>query len=260
MHNGAIHIQHLYSTGSSETMQFLCIAALLLVAVAARPDSQKPWQKNKFPPIGGPRPDFKPGDNKHVIKSPEDRVAGSGGDSSEWSHETTGFLNRPSKVPGKENPQGPIRGDDGSDHQPGKPSQASNRGKRQAPAFGVMTDEPGVPRPGPGRHFGRPRGPPREQETKTHVLTPFQVNNVTFQNITDVPLKEGENIFLLPKHGRSRPHHHKGGKRGPPQNEQYLKLIYNVTEPDTFSIEYGVLKPINIGELFGEEDNLEDDY
>ncbi|KAM7419290.1 hypothetical protein PAMA_016414 [Pampus argenteus] len=201
-------------------MQFLCIAALLLVAVAAHPDSQKPWQENKFPPIGGPQPDFKPGDNEHVIKSPEDGDAGSGGDRSEWSHE----LNRPSKVPGKGNTHGPIRGDDGSDRQPGRPSQASNRGKRQAPAFGVMTDEPGVPRPGPGRHFGRPRGPPRGKGP--NMRNPAARGNMVFSPIF----------------------------------KQYLKLIYNATEPNTFSIEYGVLKPINIGELFGEEDNLEDGY
>lgn len=37
-------------TGSSEAMQLLCVAALVLSAVAAQPGSRRPWQDGKFPP------------------------------------------------------------------------------------------------------------------------------------------------------------------------------------------------------------------
>ncbi|TDH16217.1 hypothetical protein EPR50_G00017620 [Perca flavescens] len=35
----------------------------------------------------------------------------------------------------------------------------------------------------------------------------------------------------------------KGGRNGPPKDGQYVKLIYNTTEPNKVSIEFGVLKP-----------------
>ncbi|XP_042250464.1 uncharacterized protein LOC121885251 [Thunnus maccoyii] len=245
-------------------MQFLCITALLLAAVAAHPDSQTPWQDKEFPPTGDPQLDFKPGDDEQATNSPEDGHTGSGGGSPEWSHEMpTGLPNWPSKEPSME----PMT-HDWSDYQTGRPSVASNRGKRQAPDFGVMTDEPGVPHPGSSRHFGRPRGPPRGKRPNMRnpaakgnmVFSPiFKVDSVTVQNITNAPLKEGENLFLQPRHGGRGHHHHKGGNHGPP-TQQYLKLIYNATEPNKVSIEYGVLKPTNPGKLFREENNLEEDY
>ncbi|XP_040891136.1 cleavage and polyadenylation specificity factor subunit 6-like isoform X2 [Toxotes jaculatrix] len=244
-------------------MQFLCITALLLSAVAARPDSWRPWQDEKFPPAGGPKlgADSKHGDGEQSVQeAPEDRDGGSGrdwpeGDSGHpvWPHEMPTWLpNRP----GKGNPQGPMKGTDGNDRRPGRPSQVPNRGKRQAPGF--IHDQPGRHHSRPSKHFGRPRGPHRGKgpsmrnpgPTGTVVFSPlFKVDNVTFQNVTSVPLKEGENLFLMPK----------GGKHGPPENGQYVKLIYNTTEPSKVSIEYGVVKPMYVGELVGEENNPEGD-
>ncbi|XP_070768636.1 uncharacterized protein [Enoplosus armatus] len=257
-------------------MQLLFIAASLLSAVAARPDSWRPWQDEKFPPTGGPKLDAdsqRGDDEQSVTQAPEDGDGGSVGDWPEWDsghpvwlHEMPPWLpNRPSRRPGNENPCGHTKRTDGNDRQPGRPSQVSTRGKRQAPGF--MHDEPEVPHPGASRHFGRPnKGPPRgrwpnRRNPEAMVFSSvFKVDNVTFQNVTDVPLKEGENIFLMPKHSGRGPHHHKRGKHGPPKNGQYVKLIYNATEPNNVAIEYGVLKPMNLAEIVGEEDNPEEYY
>ncbi|XP_044045168.1 uncharacterized protein LOC122873009 isoform X2 [Siniperca chuatsi] len=228
----------LYS--SSEAMQLLCIAALLLSAVAARPDSWKPWKDEKFPPTGRPKldADSKHGHNKQsMTQVPEDGDRGSGGDLPKSASGHQVWLPNRSSRPG--NPQGPMKGPDGNDRQVGRPSQVSTRSKRQVP--GVTPDEPGVRHPGPGR-----RNP--------GVMV--SIFNVTFQNVTDVTLKEGEHIFL--KHGEKGPHHNKGGKHGPPENRQYVKLTYNATEPKKVRIEYGVLKPMNLSKIVGEEKDPEE--
>ncbi|XP_071360587.1 uncharacterized protein [Trachinotus anak] len=198
-------------------MQLLFISALLLSAVAARPDSWRPWQDEKFPPAGGPKLDA---GSKHcdgeqsVTQVSEDGDGGSGGD---WSEGDSGP---------------PV----------------------WAPGF-----MPGVPRFGSFRHFGRRRGPLRGKWPNMRnpnakgniVFSPaFKVDNVIVENITAVALKEGENLFLMPKRGGRRPHN----------QMQYVKLIYNSSEPNNVSIEYGVVKPMNFGEHVGEDDPEESDW
>ncbi|KAF1395266.1 hypothetical protein PFLUV_G00009750 [Perca fluviatilis] len=176
----------------SEVMQLLCIAALLLSAVAAKPDSWRPWQN-------GPKldADSKHGDDEQSLTpAPEDGDGGSGVIDWPLGH------------------RGPSKG------------KRPNRRNPGAMAFSPM----------------------------------IKVDNVTFQNTTAVPLKEGENIFLMPKNGGGGPHHNKGGRNGPPKDGQYVKLIYNASEPNKVSIEFGVLKPMHLGEFVGEEDNPEEDY
>ncbi|XP_024254163.1 proline-rich protein HaeIII subfamily 1-like [Oncorhynchus tshawytscha] len=79
----------------------------------------------------------------------------------------------------------------------------------------------------------------------------FQADNVTLQNASGLPLKEGENIFLLPKGGRGTPPPRHGHKRpqelgfGYPhssgfQFQPYLKLIYNPSATNKISFEYGI--------------------
>ncbi|XP_051241607.1 uncharacterized protein LOC127355142 [Dicentrarchus labrax] len=242
-------------------MQLLYIVALLLSAVAAHPDSWRPWQDEKIPPAGGPKMDS---DNESVTQTPDDVDGGSGGDLPEWdsdhpTHEMPPwFANRPTGRPGKGNPRGPMKGTDGNDRRPGRPSQVSTRSKRQA--HGAMR--------GPSGHSGRPKRPsrgnwwPNRRNPSPPAFSPiFKVDNVTFQNITGVTLKEGENVFLMPMHGgrgHHHHHHHRGGKHGPPENGQYVKLIYNATEPNQVSVEYGVLKPMSLGAIVA--DNPEEDY
>ncbi|KAK5899618.1 hypothetical protein CesoFtcFv8_009078 [Champsocephalus esox] len=143
----------------------------------------------------------------------------------------------------------------GSGEESGRPSWAP----------GFMSDVSGVPHHRFGRHRGH-RGPsrghrPNRRNPAEMVFSPsFKVDNVTFQNTTDVSLKEGENIFLAPKQGRRGPHHHRGGRHGPPQSGQYVKLIYNATQPNMVSIEFGVFKPITLVEYAGEDENPEDDF
>ncbi|KAK1886297.1 Histone lysine demethylase PHF8, partial [Dissostichus eleginoides] len=97
----------------------------------------------------------------------------------------------------------------GSGEESGRPSWAP----------GFMSDVSGVPHNRFGRHRGH-RGPsrghrPNRRNPVEMVFSPsFKVDNVTFQNTTDVSLKE-----------------------------EYVKLIYNAMEPNMVSIEFGVLKP-----------------
>ncbi|KAJ0033742.1 hypothetical protein NQD34_000849 [Periophthalmus magnuspinnatus] len=73
----------------------------------------------------------------------------------------------------------------------------------------------------PGLHFYK----------KPIVFSPiFKIDNVTFQNSSDVQLKEGENIFFLMKETR-------------PPFKQYVKLTYNSTEPNQVTVEFGELQP-----------------
>ncbi|XP_050926559.1 uncharacterized protein LOC108896486 isoform X1 [Lates calcarifer] len=216
------------------TMQCTCVENLLdvfklvilnlLCRYFFQPDF---WQDEKFPPAHGPRLDVDPkrGDNEQSVTQPqEDGDGGSGGDFPEEDSEHPSW----------------------------------------APDF--MPDEPGVPHSRPGKQMRRHRGPPRRRWLNRKnpgvmdkvVFTPtFKADNVTFQNTTTISLKEGENIFLMSRHGRGGPHHHRVGKHGPPENVQYVKLIYNTTEPNKVSIEYGVLKPVNLSELAGGDDNSE---
>ncbi|XP_037621416.1 uncharacterized protein LOC119485735 isoform X1 [Sebastes umbrosus] len=231
-------------------MQLLCVATLLLSAVAAQPDF---WPDERSPPPGGPQTED--GDGEFDGVWPQ-WVSGH----PVWQDEMPSWL--PDTRPENGNP--PMKGTDGDDHQPGRPSQVSARGKRQAPGF--TSDGPGVPPPGPGRQFERRRGSsggkrPNRRDPSTMVFSPmFKVDNVAFQNVTDVTLKEGETLFLMPRHGGRGHHHQKGGRHGPPKTGQYVKLIYKAAEPNKVSIEVGVSKPMNPGEFFGVEDHPEEDY
>ncbi|XP_078138848.1 uncharacterized protein LOC139911817 [Centroberyx gerrardi] len=300
-------------------MEVLCIVALLLSAVAARPDPWWQWEQgnSQFPPFGGPqqdpdRPDFKPGDNGGAYpptgSQPADADGGNPGPSGPywpgweprspiWPGEMPPrFPHRPSRGPGNGGPQRPIGGADGSNRQPGGPPQIPDRGDGRAPDFGLMPDEPGAypdpwPPRRPGGRWGRPRGPPRggrpnmrDPNGRYGQIPPppsgggdralfdgiffgghpdvvgnrefipiFKADNVTFQNVSGLPLKEGENVFLLPR-----------GRRGPPRPEEdhdgpqrlafgmpsyglqpYLKLIYNPTATNKISFEYGLVMPVS---------------
>ncbi|KAJ0050950.1 hypothetical protein NL108_009947 [Boleophthalmus pectinirostris] len=92
-----------------------------------------------------------------------------------------------------------------------------------------------------------------ELKPPTRVLVPvFRVENVTFQNTTSVQLEQGDNLFLKVK-GRGPPHppHFKpqhfrvpfhGPPHRPPFRGQYVKVIYNSTEPNQVSVEYGTVE------------------
>ncbi|XP_038569287.1 uncharacterized protein LOC119898998 [Micropterus salmoides] len=230
-------------------MQLLCIAALLLSAVAAHPR-----QDEKLRPTGGPKLDAhsKGGDNDTSV------MHGPGRDSGHPVSMPAWLPNRPSRKPGHGNTSGPMKGSDGKDRQPGTLTQASTRGKRQVPS--LKPDVPGIRHPEPAKHFERPKGPQQARPNgKNPVYSPvFKVDKVTFQNTTDVTLKKGENIFLMPMHGergqedKRGPQQNKGGNPAPPKNWQYVKLIYNTTEPNKVSFEYGFLKPMNLSGIAGE--------
>ncbi|XP_034395846.1 uncharacterized protein LOC117735380 [Cyclopterus lumpus] len=214
-------------------MQLLCIAALLLSAVAAQSGSRRPWQEGQFLTTSEPKLDADSksvDDEQSVTHAPEDGQEGLGGGWPAWD----------------------------SDHR----SQVSASGKRQT-VFISDGSESHHPRPARQSGGSRGRGPSRGQRPNRRnpgakVFSPvFKVDNVTFQNITDVTLKEGENIFLMPRHGGRGAHNHKGGRHGPPKDVQVVKLIYNATEPNKVSVEFGLFKP-KLGEFIGEENNDED--
>nr|XP_040041337.1 uncharacterized protein LOC120824547 isoform X1 [Gasterosteus aculeatus aculeatus] len=210
-------------------MQLLCVAALVLSAVAAQPGSRRPWQDGKFPPAVA---DSKRGDGEQpVTRGPEDVDEGSSGDWPAWD----------------------------SDHL----SHVSTSGKRQVPGVTVRLRRH---LSGPNRQSGRRGGPSRGQKPNRRnpvpmVFSPvFKVDNVTFQNVTDVTLKEGENIFLMPKQGPGEPQDHKRGRDGFPKNGEFVKLIYNATEPNKVSLEFGVFKLMNPRKFIGEENHSDEMY
>ncbi|XP_028265385.1 uncharacterized protein LOC114438328 [Parambassis ranga] len=228
-------------------MQVLFIAAALLSAVAAQPNPWKPWKDEKFPPSGRPRLDA---DSELVTLGPEDGDKGESGDGSEensappvWRGERAhGLAHKPTKRPEKGHTHGPKNR---TDSQTGT-TTAPIRSKRQAPGLSTF---------GPHRRPGKPEGPPHGKWPGPKVLSPvFKVENVTFQKVADVSLKEGENLFLMPKHGGRGPHQHKSGERGPPVNGQYVKLVYNSTAPDKVFLEYGVFNHMSPA-MAGEEDD-----
>ncbi|KAG7241253.1 hypothetical protein INR49_025771 [Caranx melampygus] len=218
-------------------MQFLFIAALLVSAVAAHPDSGRPWQDEKFPPAGGPKLDADPNcrdREQSVARFPEDGNAGSGGDRTEGY---SGHPVRPRDVlpwlqitPSAEPENGNQQPGDMTNQDLMK--RLPTWGKREAPGFGLRRK--------------RARGPNmRNPGVRGNIVfSPvFTVDSVTFQNITAVPLKEVNSViwgsvFMIPK--------------------QYVKLIYNATEPNKVSIEYGVVKPMSLGALVGIQDDPEE--
>ncbi|XP_032388085.1 uncharacterized protein LOC116699536 [Etheostoma spectabile] len=269
-------------------MQLLCIAALLLTAVAIKPPSWKPrLNRPKLDAVS------KHGDNERSL-TPAPEVGDGGSGEVDWPFGHRG----PSK--GK-NPNGRNPGamafslmikidnvtfqnttavalkegeniflmPKGRKHGPPKDVQYvkliynTTVPNKASLEFGVLNLAPGFMSDEPRKVFGRQRGPAggKGRNPGAMAFSPvFKVDNVTFQNTTAVALKEGENIFLMPKHGGRGPHHNKEGRHGPPKVGQYVKLIYNTTEPNKVSIEFGVLQPMNLGEFVGDEDSPEEDY
>ncbi|KAA8594782.1 hypothetical protein FQN60_011917 [Etheostoma spectabile] len=242
-------------------MQLLCIAALLLTAVAIKPPSWKPrLNRPKLDAVS------KHGDNERSL-TPAPEVGDGGSGEVDWP-----FGHR-----------GPSKGKNPNGRNPGAmidnvtfqntTAVALKEGEniflmpkqyvkliynttvpnKASLEFGVLNLAPGFMSDEPRKVFGRQRGPAggKGRNPGAMAFSPvFKVDNVTFQNTTAVALKEGENIFLMPKHGGRGPHH----------NKQYVKLIYNTTEPNKVSIEFGVLQPMNLGEFVGDEDSPEEDY
>ncbi|XP_042340319.1 uncharacterized protein LOC121941561 [Plectropomus leopardus] len=203
-------------------MQRLCIAALLLSAVAAQLDV-----------------DSKLGDDEEwVSEVPEGGNVGSGVDGSDWAGGQPWLLETP----------------------PWLPQQRFRRQGMTGPQRPVERPR-GRPRGAPERH----KGPGGREPNGRKPLVPspvFKVENVEFQNTTAVPLKEGENVFrMLRNGGKGGPQLLRGGRNRPKREfPQYVKLIYSAAEPNKVSIEFGVMKPENLGELVGEEENLEEEY
>ncbi|XP_029916533.1 collagen alpha-1(XVII) chain-like [Myripristis murdjan] len=232
-------------------MATLCVVALLLSAVAAQPDPWRPWQQGiPQPPPFGDR-----GNPGHFGSSWPGRDSGRPGEMPPW------YPRRPFGNPG---PHGPMGEADGINPQPGGPPPIPDRGDGQTPALGFMPEEPGAfPGLKPPRRPGgrwRPRGGRPNMRNPNRMVNKkfipiFKADNVTFENITGIPLKEGENIFLLPRGGRG-PHHPKEGHTGP-QNmayglpsyglQPYLKLVYNPTATNKVSFEYGILQLLPVG-------------
>ncbi|XP_026216171.1 basic salivary proline-rich protein 1-like [Anabas testudineus] len=166
--------------------------------------------------------------------------------------------------PGK--PPGPPKGDLPPMNRPVPQGPGGQPGKSQSPP---KMEENHMNKTGPFGKGGKPgkhQGGSKSEER--HMKNPgppgniefspaFKVDNVTFQNITNVTLQQGENLFLMPKHGERVPRHFQGRKHGPPRNGQYVKLIYNSTLPNMFSMEFGVFRPKNVSELVAEGDDDE---
>ncbi|KAG1956367.1 uncharacterized protein LOC120460672 [Pimephales promelas] len=97
--------------------------------------------------------------------------------------------------------------------------------------------------------FGRSLSP--NMMDNRQFIPIFKADNVTVQNVSAFHLKEGENVFLLPKgRGQMQPPKKDGVRR--PQElgfghgfssygpQPYVKLIYNPTATQRISFEYGI--------------------
>ncbi|XP_029366469.1 uncharacterized protein LOC115048824 [Echeneis naucrates] len=200
-------------------MKLLCIAALLLSAVAEDSSSWKPWEDDMF--LG----------------------------------DVANKLDRESQHGDGDQPMTTA-----PEHRDVTSDEDWPEGDSSHPAWfpGFLGDLLGELRFGPRRPFRRPSTRRPTPKCKLEFSPIFKVDNVTFQNITDVPLKEGENLFWVAKYpqpGTRGPYHHWGHRHGPPQDmplQQYVKLLYNTTEPNQISLEYGVVKPVKLGQLVGQ--------
>ncbi|KAJ8001270.1 hypothetical protein DPEC_G00192580 [Dallia pectoralis] len=94
---------------------------------------------------------------------------------------------------------------------------------------------------------GRPLDP--EMVENREFIPIFQADNVTIQNVSGLTLKEGENIFLLPRAGRRPPP--KQNERNGPQDyrfgypsynsfQPYMNIIFNPTATPKYSFQYGI--------------------
>ncbi|XP_036963212.1 uncharacterized protein LOC119024475 [Acanthopagrus latus] len=257
-------------------MRFLCIAALFLSAVAAH-------RGNNAPDGGGSgRPGLvpgKPGPSKHFWRRHgpsrgNRKFNGSFECSPVFKVDNVTFQNV-SAVTLKEGENKfvmlePQAGGRGPRHHLQKQYVKLNytEPNHVSVEYGVVKFVPAsIPPRGPSEHFGRPQGGSRgngHPKKRNLVFSPaFKVDNVTFQpqNGADVTLKEGENIFLIPKHIGRGPHHPQMRElRGRPKPLQYVKLNYTAAQPNQVSIEYGLVKYVEPAELVEEDDYSEDDY
>ncbi|KAM8772981.1 uncharacterized protein AB9X84_013148 [Acanthopagrus schlegelii] len=257
-------------------MRFLCIAVLFLSAVAAH-------RGDKAPDGGGSgRPGWvpgKPGPSKHFWRRHgpsrgNRKFNGSFECSPVFKVDNVTFQNV-SAVTLKEGENKfvmlePQAGGRGPRHHLQKQYVKLNytEPNHVSVEYGVVKFVPAsIPPRGPSEHFGRPQGGSRgngHPKKRNLVFSPaFKVDNVTFQpqNGADVTLKEGENIFLIPKHIGRGPHHPQMRElRGRPKPRQYVKLNYTAAQPNQVSIEYGLVKYVQPAELVEEDDYSEDDY
>ncbi|KAG9344166.1 hypothetical protein JZ751_012649 [Albula glossodonta] len=99
---------------------------------------------------------------------------------------------------------------------------------------------------------GKPLNPEEEGQREFYPI--FKADNITVENATDLPLKEGDNTFLLPT--AMRPPRGRGPQKADPNAPQnfhggfggfgygglvpYLTLKYNPSSTPTVSFEYGI--------------------
>ncbi|XP_056441414.1 collagen alpha-1(VII) chain-like [Gadus chalcogrammus] len=235
-------------------MKFLCIFAVLLSVVAARPDPSRPWRRGgpfaRGP--GGPRwePNF-PGRPTGPGKLPP------------------GHPGRPSHGAGHGCSQMTTVGAPVSDPQttgaPPVTSRGDKSGAEGKPLVQVgetlattsQTQTPGrAPVPGPGAADmdllegflmgGTPLEPGQLEKQK--FIPIFKADNVSFENVTGLHLKEGENIYLLPKDEKQPPMPKESKMNGLPapasmygpygmpyqrRPQPYLKVVLNPTATAT---------------------------
>ncbi|XP_046900941.1 basic salivary proline-rich protein 1-like [Hypomesus transpacificus] len=148
--------------------------------------------------------------------------------------------------------QEPQRGQRGRPGKPGGP-----RGGARQPDTRDRNRRPGpmLPYPGAGNILigGKPLMP---EIVGNREFFPFlKADNVIFQNVSDLPLKEGENLFLLPL-DTTRPPPPMVDPNAPQRQlfgnpsynlQPYLKLIYNPTATRKISFEYGLTTLLPFG-------------
>lgn len=151
--------------------------------------------------------------------------------------------------PGQRVPRGPG----GRPGRPGKPQRGGRPNTRdpnqRVPPF------PGAGGQAPFDGILIGGQPLRPEIVGNREFFPFlKDDNVTIQNVSNIPLKEGENLFLLPGGGQGSP---------PPMDspnapqrqwfgssynlQPYLKLIYNPTATRKVSFEYGLTTLLPFG-------------
>ncbi|XP_062334157.1 basic salivary proline-rich protein 1-like [Osmerus eperlanus] len=151
--------------------------------------------------------------------------------------------------------QEPQRGPRGRPEKPGGP-----RGGARRPNTRDRNRRPGPMPPFPGAGNILIGGKPLIPEiVGNREFFPFlKVDNVTFQNVSDLPLKEGENLFLLPM-DTTRPPPPMVDPNAPQRQlfgnpsynlQPYLKLIYNPTATRKISFEYGLTTLLPFGKCW----------
>ncbi|KAF7663989.1 hypothetical protein LDENG_00193610 [Lucifuga dentata] len=257
-------------------MRFPCFAALLLSTVAAHPSEKQ--QSVSHPPADETREGpgqfdpFWPGwDSANASPiwpcemppwSPNHPSQGPG---NENPQKPIGVGDRSDCQPG-----GPSQIPERNDRQvpdfrymPDKPGASRGSGRRPGRPRGLPRGGRPNMRDPNGRQGKFPSEPSGDRDRALfdgiffggNPLLPDMVGNRVFvsifkvgslhylNNVTGLPLTEGENVFLLPRGGKAPPHskerHHRFQRK-----EQYLKLFYNPAVTNKVSLEYGILKPL----------------